>query len=224
VSDVVALVAARDESDRVGDTVTALRSIPTVTHVVVVDDGSADDTAARAIAAGARVLRSAVGRGKGQALEAAIATIERPDAWLLADGDLGSSAAALSAVLEPVVAGRADIVVAVVPPGVGGGFGLVKRFAAAAIRRFGGITVEEPLSGQRALTSRAMDAVRPLARGFAVETAMTIDAARAGLRVLEVPAAVTHRPTYLDIRGFAHRGRQGIDIARAVTARLGRPR
>ncbi|HYG71267.1 MAG TPA: glycosyltransferase, partial [Actinomycetota bacterium] len=163
MSDVVALVAARDESDRVGDTVTALRSIPAVTRVVVVDDGSEDDTAARAIAAGARVLRSAVGRGKGQALEAAIARIERPDAWVLADGDLGSSAAALSAVLEPVVAGRADVVVAVVPPGAGGGFGLVKRFAAAAIRRLGGITVEEPLSGQRGLTPEAMDAVRPLA-------------------------------------------------------------
>jgi glycosyltransferase involved in cell wall biosynthesis len=224
VSDIVALVAARDEGDRVGDTVTALRSIPAVTRVVVVDDGSADDTAARASAAGARVLRSAIGRGKGQALEAAIARIERPDAWLLADGDLGSSAAALSVVLEPVVAGRADVVVAVVPPGAGGGLGLVKRFAASAIRRFGGITVAEPLSGQRALTPEAMDAVRPLARGFGVEAAMTIDAARAGLRVLEVPAGVTHRPTYRDLKGFTHRGRQGLHIARAMAARLRRGR
>ena len=99
---------------------------------------------------------------------------------------------------------------------------LAAVFAAGAIRRFGGITVAAPLSGQRALTPEAMDAVRPLARGFAVEAAMTIDAGRAGLRVLEVPAAVTHRPTYRDLRGFTHRGRQGIDIARAVTARLRR--
>lgn len=224
MSDVVALVAARDEADRIGDTVTALRSIPEVTRVIVVDDGSVDDTAARAISAGARVLRSSSGRGKGEALEAALRGIERPDAWLLADGDLGASAAVLSAVLQPVLAGDADVVIAVVPAGEGGGFGLVRRFAAAGIRRLAGIAVEEPLSGQRALTSRAMDAVRPLARGFAVETAMTIDAARAGLRVLEVPAAVTHRPTYRDLQGFTHRGRQGLHIARAMAARLRRSR
>jgi hypothetical protein len=50
---------------------------------------------------------------------------------------------------------------------------------------------------------------------------MTIDAARADLRIVEVPVGVTHRPTFRDLRGFAHRGRQGLDIVRAVIARVG---
>jgi glycosyltransferase involved in cell wall biosynthesis len=220
VTEVVALVAARDESDAIGATVAALRALEAVTEVVVADDGSEDDTAARALDAGARVLRTPRSRGKGGALEGAIGALgSTPDAWLLVDGDLAETAAGLRPLLDAVLQGRADLAIGVVPPGEGGGFGLVRRAAGAAIRRLGGIAVTQPLSGQRALTSPALAAVRPLADGFGVETAMTIDAARAGLRVLEVPVEVRHRPTHRDVAGFTHRGRQGVHIARAVFAR-----
>lgn len=66
-----------------------------------------------------------------------------------------------------------------------------------------------------------MEAVRPLAGGFGVETAMTIDAVRAGMRVVEIPIeGLEHRPTYRTARGFLHRGRQGLEIARAVLPRI----
>ena len=216
---VVALVAARDESQRVAATVSALRELPAVSEVVVVDDGSTDDTASRALAAGAAVLRHERARGKGRALEGALRRLPAADVWLLADGDLGQSAGALEAVLEPILAGEADVAVAVFPPGEGGGFGLVKRTAARAIRAMGGARLDEPLSGQRALTAAAMEAVRPLAGGFGVEAAMAVDAGRAGLRVVEVPADLAHRPTYRDLAGFAHRGRQGWDILRSLVPR-----
>lgn len=216
---VVALVAARDESDRIGDTVTALRGIARVSEVVVVDDGSRDDTASRALAAGATVLRLDRSRGKGRALEGALRRVPPADVWLLADGDLGETAGGLEPVLEPVLADEADLAIAVFPPGQAGGFGLVKRASARAIRLLAGIEVREPLSGQRALSGTALDAVRPLARGFGVETAMTIDAARAHLRVREVAAELGHRPTSRDLDGFRHRGRQGCDILLAVVPR-----
>lgn len=219
---VVALVAARDEADRIGETVIALRALEPVTEVVVVDDGSRDETAPRSLAAGATVLRLDRARGKGRALEGALTRLRdrAADVWLLADGDLAATAASLDAVLAPVLAGEADLAIATFPPGQGGGFGLVKRAARHAIRLGSGLDVREPLSGQRALTAQALDAVRPLARGFGVETAMTIDAVRAGLHVLEVPAELGHRPTYRDVRGFAHRGRQGWDILRAALPRM----
>ena len=219
MTEVVALVAARNEAGRIEATVHGLLSIPRVTRVVVVDDGSRDDTSARALAAGARVLRRDRARGKGGALEGALRGLPPADVWLLADGDLDDSAAELGGLLEPVLDGSADLVVGVVPPGEGGGFGLVKRFAARAIRRLGGIVVVEPLSGQRAITGAAMEAVRPLSGGFGLETAMTIDAARAGLRVREVLVEVRHRPTFRTVRGFAHRGRQGLEILAVVSAR-----
>jgi glycosyltransferase involved in cell wall biosynthesis len=220
VTEVLALVAARDEADRIAATVAALRSVASVTDVVVADDGSVDDTAARAIDAGARVLRTPRSRGKGGALDGAIAALDvTPDVWLLVDGDLAETAAGVEPLLEAVLGGRADLAIGVIPRAEGGGFGLVRRAAAAAIRRLGGVEVTQPLSGQRALTADAMTAVRPLADGFGVETAMTIDAARAGLRVLEVPVDVRHRATHRDVAGFTHRGRQGVHIARAVLAR-----
>lgn len=215
----MALVAARNETGRVGDTVRALRSIPAVARVVVVDDGSTDGTAAEALGAGAAVLRLRRRVGKGGALERALRRLPTADVWLLADADLGKTATALGALLEPVLAGRADLAIARFPPSAGGGLGIVKRAAALAVRLLTGFAPLEPLSGQRALTGRALAACRPLARGFGVETAMTIDALRAGLRVVEIPLELSHRPTGRTLRGFAHRARQGIDIALAVAAR-----
>jgi glucosyl-3-phosphoglycerate synthase len=48
---------------------------------------------------------------------------------------------------------------------------------------------------------------------------MTIDAARAGLRVVEVPVAMTHAVTGRDPAGFLHRARQGWDLLGAVVPR-----
>lgn len=216
---VVALVAARNEAGRIGSVVSAL--LPLVDEVVVVDDGSTDATGSEASGAGARVLRSRGRNGKGGALEGALRRLEPADVWLLADGDLGATAAGLVRLVEVVSSDGADLAIAVLPSAPAGGFGLVKRTSAHLIRGQSGFRASEPLSGQRALTARAMQAVRPLAQGFGVETAMTIDAVRAGLRVLEVPIhGLEHRPTYRNLRGFLHRGRQGWDIAKAVLPRM----
>jgi hypothetical protein len=215
----VALVPARNEGDRIGATVRALAEIPDLDEVVVVDDASQDRTASEALAAGASVLQLPRRVGKGEAVEGALRRLSPADIWLLADGDLGATASGLGGILAPVLDGRADVAIGTFPPGPGGGFGLVKRFAAAAIRLLSGFEAQEPLSGQRALTAAALTACRPLARGFGLETAMTVDAVRAGLRVLEIPAALDHRATARDLQGFAHRGRQGLDILLALGPR-----
>jgi len=215
----VALVAARNETGRIGPGVSAL--LPLVDEVVVVDDGSTDATGSEASAAGATVLRSRGRNGKGGALEGALRRLEPADVWLLADGDLGATAAGLVRLVEVVSSDGADLAIAILPPARAGGFGLVKRTAAHLIRGQSGFRASEPLSGQRALTGHALEAVRPLASGFGVETAMTIDAVRAGLRVVEIPIeGLEHRATYRTPRGFLHRGRQGWDIAKAVLPRI----
>jgi glycosyltransferase involved in cell wall biosynthesis len=216
---VVAMVAARDEADRIQETVEGLRRIVEVDEVVVLDDGSRDHTGELARRAGARVVRRPRSRGKGSALEAGLQLI-MGDVYLFADGDLGGSSVEVAPVLRAVLEDRADLAVAVLPRPPVGGFGVVKRAAALSIRLLTGLAVREPLSGQRAITARALTACRPLAGGFGIETAMTIDAARAGFRVLEVPIAATHRPTGRDLRGFVHRGRQGLDVLRAVAPRV----
>jgi hypothetical protein len=214
----IALVAAHDEVDRVAATVGALTGL--VDEVVVVDDGSTDGTGSAALVAGATVLRASRRRGKGRALEEALDRLAPADVYLLADADLGATALFLEPLVEAVRIGDADVAIADFPRLEGGGFGIVKRTAARSIRSLTGYEAGEPLSGQRALTAAALAAVRPLAPGFGLETGMTIDAIRAGLRVIEIPIeGLSHRPTGRGARGFAHRARQGVDILGAVSTR-----
>ena len=221
---VLAIVAAKDEADRVADTVAGLRSLPSVHEVMVVVDGSRDGTAEVAAGAGARVLTRAGGVGKGGALEAAVGLVPPAEVYLFADGDLGASAGLLGPVLRPVLDGDADLAVAILPPPPRGGFGLVKRAARGLIRAISGFDAVEPLSGQRAIRRDALEACRPLAAGFGVEAGMTADAGRLGFRVVEVPAALEHRFAGRDLAGFVHRARQGRDIVRAAVPRLLRVR
>lgn len=216
---IVAVVAARDEARRVAMTVEAIRSLPEVSEVIVVDDGSRDGTADLARSAGARVLVNRRSVGKGRALDRALGSLDA-DVVLLLDADLGASAKEASPLLEPVLLGEADLVIGVLPRQEGhGGFRLVKRASAAWIRWLCGFRAAEPMSGQRALTRRAVDVARPLAGGFGVELGMTVDAVRAGLRVMEVPVAMEHAPTGRDLGGFVHRARQGFDHLRAALPR-----
>ncbi|HEV2951413.1 MAG TPA: glycosyltransferase [Actinomycetota bacterium] len=215
---VVALVAAYEESAWIAATVSAVQGL--ADEVVVVDDGSKDATSALALVAGATVLRASRRRGKGRAIEEALERLPPAGVWLLVDGDLEGTASRLGPLVDAVREGSSDVAIAAFPELGGGGFGMVKRTAARLIRAACGFDAREPLSGQRALTASALAAVRPLAPGFGVEVGMTIDAVRAGFRVVEIPIeGLSHRPTGRGVRGFAHRARQGADILAAVAAR-----
>jgi glycosyltransferase involved in cell wall biosynthesis len=219
---VIALIPAHDEAERIAATVEATMRIAGVDRVLVIDDGSSDDTAERAEAAGAEVLRLGRNVGKGAALDAGLASVRGDvDVVVLLDGDLGASASQGDRLLGPVLRGEADMTVAAFPTPAGkAGFGLVKGLARAGIRTLGGhgFTPTAPLSGQRALDRAALDAVTPFAFGYGVEVALTVRALRAGLRVVEVPTDMSHAATGRDMAGFAHRGRQFIHVARAIAA------
>jgi Glycosyl transferase family 2 len=226
------VVPARDEAAGIAATVEALRVVPGVAAVVVVDDGSVDGTGDLARAAGADVVRHVRSRGKAAALEtgaARLAVLEaqatgRPAAtWLLlfADADLRRSAGNLGVLVAPVADGVADMTIAVLPPQErpGGGHGFVVRLATRGIVDATGWTPSQPLSGMRCLTREAFEAARPLAHGWGVETALTIDLLSAGYRVAEVPCDLHHRVTGADWRGQLHRARQYRDVARGLAAR-----
>jgi glycosyltransferase involved in cell wall biosynthesis len=225
VSDLAVIVAARNEADRVGETVRALRRAFPEAALWVADDASTDGTAEAAMAAGAQVVSRGRPQGKGgnvtAAAEAALSAEPAPALVLLCDGDLGASAAALAALVEAVARGECDLAVAAFANRAGGGFGLALAFARWAIRRRCGLVTEAPISGQRALRVEALRAVLPFARGFGMEVGMTIDAVRAGYRLREYELELSHRATGRSLAGFAHRGRQLADFARAYAARSG---
>ncbi|WP_131103286.1 glycosyltransferase family 2 protein [Ornithinimicrobium sufpigmenti] len=225
--EVVAVVPAKDEETRIGATIAALEQLGTVGWIVVVDDGSTDQTAAVAEwTGGVEVVRHDRNRGKAAAMTtgAARAAELAPGAPVLfVDADLEASAGNLGPVVEPVLAGEADMTIAVLSPQsrAGGGFGIVVRTARDGIRRLTGWAPTQPLSGQRCLSREALDAALPLASGWGVEVGLTVDVLRAGGRVLEVPCELHHRVTGRDLRSQVHRARQLADVSRALVDRSG---
>ena len=224
---IVAIVPAKNRADSIDETVASLVGLEEIDRVVVVDDGSTDDTAEAALRSAAvalpgRVVVVQVPRNEGKGAAIAHGMKFSPDAtvYLLIDADLGRTATVAHALLAPIEAGTADLVIGlpVVAAGARGGFGRVKRLAASGIAGASGYVAEAPLSGQRAVRAELLRRL-VLADRFGLETAMTIDAVRSGARVLEVPVDFDHRHTGRSLSGFVHRGRQGLDIVRALWSR-----
>jgi hypothetical protein len=234
---VAAVIPAKDEADRIAATVRAVRGIPGVDLVVVVDDGSADDTAQIAREAGAEVVRHARNRGKAAAMTTGAGYVARHEGvegrvggsagrrpLLFVDGDLEDTAANVAVLVPPVLEGRADMTIATLPPQktAGGGHGFVVRLARKGIEDLTGFVAQQPLSGMRCISRQAFDAASPLARGWGVEVGLTVDVLLAGLRVEEVPCELHHRVSGSDWRGQVHRAKQYRDVALALARRRAR--
>jgi glycosyltransferase involved in cell wall biosynthesis len=213
------IVTAWNEADRLGDTLRALKQAFPEARIVVADDASSDATPHIALQEGAELVRAHARLGKGGVANLAVERLRAngplPDV-LLADGDLGTSAGGLAKLV-----GEGDFVVAVFSKRVGGGFGVALGFAGWAIKRLTGLEPKAPISGQRYLTARALEAVTPFAPGFGMEIGMTVDAHRAGLRLTEVELDLEHRATRKTAPGFLHRARQFRDFLRVYLSRRG---
>lgn len=236
---VVVLVAARNEADRIGATLDALREALPAAKIIVADDASGDGTAEVAMLGGAEVVSRRRPHGKGANMTAAAdaalplaaspapagsdphrgAPAERGPVFLLCDGDLGACAGELRRLVDAVADGECELAVATFARRVGGGFGIALRFARWAIRRRAGIETTAPISGQRALSSAAFREVVPFAPGYGMEIGITIDAVRAGYRLREYELDLEHRATGRSLAGFIHRGRQLRDFVRVYLSR-----
>ncbi len=221
------VVAAYNEADRIGATLGAVAVAFPGARVWVADDGSSDGTSEIALGAGARVVRcermvgkgEAVTRAAREALAEARRTSEGDAVFVLCDGDLADSASELGALADVVARGEADIAVAAFARRGGGGMGIALAFAHWAIRRRCGLDTGAPISGQRALNEAALEDVLPLAHGYGMEIGMTIDAVRAGRRLVEIELDLSHRATGRTLAGFLHRGSQLWDFMRVYLAR-----
>ncbi|MGW8566174.1 glycosyltransferase family 2 protein [Isoptericola sp. NPDC055881] len=224
---VAVIIPAKDESARIASTVRSARAIPHVDLVLVVDDGSTDDTQHVARDAGAVVVRHSHNRGKAAAMETGAAVVAMRDAdgraprlLLFVDGDLGDTAVNTAPLVTPVREGVADLAIALLPKQTGaGGRGIVVGTARRAIQHLTGWSPSQPLSGMRCLTREAFESATPLAHGWGVETGMTIDLLRQGYVAVEVPCDLRHRASSNDLKGQLHRAGQYRDVVLAVNAR-----
>lgn len=218
---ITVVIPAFNEENTIAATVRAVQKLDYINRILVVDDGSTDQTAASAEIAGAEILKLSPNRGKGGAMNAAVQYIQG-DIVAFIDADLGQCAEQVGLILQPIINEEADLAIASFPPAKKkGGFGLVKNTARWAIRKAGQIEMVSPLSGQRAMNKEVLQAVTPFKEAYGVELGMTIKALQKGYKVIEVPTTMTHNETGRDIKGFLHRGRQFIDVLKVIKAESG---
>ncbi|ATW24070.1 glycosyltransferase family 2 protein [Candidatus Formimonas warabiya] len=210
------IIPAYNAGKKIHETVQAIKNTRLIDEIFVVDDGSKDDTADQAASAGAKILRHHKNLGKGSALNTAAGQVQG-DVIVLLDADLGESAQKFTRLLSPIFANEADVTLAKFPPPpVPGGFGLVKKLAAAGTWRLTGRKISCPLSGQRAMTKQVFTSILPFARGYGVEVAANVDILKNGWRLKEVEIEMVHDFSRRDFAGFMHRGRQFYDIFRTL--------
>ena len=196
-SAVCVLLPTYDEAETVADVVADFREHG-FENVLVVDGGSTDDTRRLAREAGARVVVQS-GEGKGQAVREAVRDHVDAEYVLLADADSTYRAADADAMLEPLFSGEAEHV-------IGDRFADMHEDAMTDLNAVGnrvfnrlfsrihGAEFRDILSGYRAFTRRSFDRLTLTSDGFGIETEMSVECARHGVRTAVVPITYLPRP------------------------------
>lgn len=194
---VVAVIPAFNEERFISSVVIQTRHY--ATHVVVVDDGSADRTAELARLAGAYVVHQGQNQGKAAALNAGFkaALHYQPDAIVCLDGDAQHEPSEIPEVVQPVLDKQADVV-------IGSRF-LAKKSDIPAWRQVGqhtltqvtnvasGVRTTDSQSGYRAFSPKAAKVLDFRSGGLSVESEMQFLFEPAGLNVVEVPISVSYK-------------------------------
>ena len=186
--DLSIILPAKNEAGAVGQTVAQIRALYPAAEIIVVNDGSTDDTAALAEAAGARVVLHPYSMGNGAAIKSgARAATGEILVFMDADGqhnpaDIARLLARLDAGFDMVVGARDDGSQASVGRGLANG--LYNRLASYMT----GHKIEDLTSGFRAVRAdKFREFIDLLPNGFSYPTTSTMAFFRAGYAVAYVP-------------------------------------
>ncbi len=200
--DVWIVVAAYNEGRRLGDTLQSLCS--RYANVVVVDDGSTDDTGALALKYPVWLLRHIVNCGQGAALQTGFDFALKHGAEILVtfDADGQHSALDIEGTVEPIRSGRADVVLGSRFLGQAVGLPwtrwLVLKLGVLFTWMFSNIRVTDTHNGFRALSRRAAERIQITQNRMAHASEILDQIRRHGLRFCEVPVTINYSPGTLE--------------------------
>ena len=192
---IVAIIPAYNEEDALADVIA--KTSQYVDEVIIVNDGSIDRTAEVAIEAGAKLISHSTNLGKGEALKSGFEAIDDDSIIVTIDGDGQHNPDEIPAIIKPIIEDGADLV-------NGSRYMNGPEENTPAYRRVGqkvldiatnisaGIKVTDSQSGFRAFSPRTKGVFRFKDTGFGIESEMLVDAAEAGLKIVEVPITVRY--------------------------------
>src|SRR6266516_5233709 len=188
-----AIMPVFNEADQVAAVIAEIEAADPDISVIVVDDGSNDQTAAEARKAGAEVIRLPYNLGIGGAVQTGYKYAYEHGFQIAfqIDGDGQHDPSELDAIIEPVARGEADIV-------IGSRFLGLGQYRAPLLRRIGmtvfarvvSMIIRQPLSDTsssfRAVNRRAMKLyAHEYPHGYLESVEATVMAAKHGLRLME---------------------------------------
>ncbi|MEM6397373.1 MAG: glycosyltransferase family 2 protein [Bacteroidota bacterium] len=196
-ADLHVLLPAYNEGPVIGEVIVRLKEAG-VSHIVVVDDGSEDDTATEARRAGATVVCHLVNRGAGAAVQTGI-ELARREGWpflALMDADGQHLAADLPRLMKIMRETEADLVIGSrfleTPEGMPRDRRFYNGIANFLTNRLTKKNYSDSQSGLRLLNARAIERLQLQVDGFGFCSEMVVLAERAGLKVEETPTSVIY--------------------------------
>lgn len=196
------VIPAYKESARIRTTLNEL--LPHYLNVVVVDDGSPDDTAAVARSCGVWVVRHPINRGQGASLQTGIdfALLHGAETIVTFDADGQHDPADIPAMLEPVQTGEADIALGSRFLGNTVGMPLSRRLVLKAAVLFtrvaSRIHVTDTHNGFRAMSRKSAQQLRIRQDRMAHASEILDEIRRLGLRYKEVPVTIRYSAATLE--------------------------
>jgi glycosyltransferase involved in cell wall biosynthesis len=195
------LVPAYNEAATIGEVLERIAQLDLEPQVIVVDDGSTDETAAIAERAGALVIRQA-NRGKGAAIRVAIPHVES-EIVVIQDADMEYDPTEVPSLIEPIVRGNADVVFG---SRLSGGrpqraylfWHLVgNRFLSLLTGVLFNTTLSDMETGYKAFRADVLRSLDLRQDGFGIEPEITGEVCKRHLRVYELPISYYGR-TYAE--------------------------
>jgi polyprenyl-phospho-N-acetylgalactosaminyl synthase len=196
LSDAFVVIAAYNEARAIGRVLADLASLPY--RVVVVDDGSADETAEVAARAGAEVLRHPINLGQGAALQTGIdyALLRGAGHVVTFDADGQHRADDIAALLAALSTGEADFALGSRFRGTAVDLPPLRRLMLRAATLFTrvttGLDVTDAHNGLRAMTRRGAARIRLRQNRMAHASEILHQIAASGLRYVEVPVTIQY--------------------------------
>ncbi len=212
---IVAIIPCYNEEKTIGSVV--LKAKVLVNSVIVINDGSLDDSAEVARLAGAKVIDNSYNLGKASAVKIGFEEVIKlkADALILLDGDGQHNPNDIPALLGPLWRNTADIVVGSRFLGVESDipkYRLAGQKILTKLTNMGSkLSLSDSQSGFRAFSKKAIEVLKFKEQGFSLESEIQFQAKEHGLRVVEVPISISY-PGNIKIHPILH----GVKVLNAI--------